>query len=64
VQQPTTEITIKPLEFDSVLERGGLVGLLLAPPDYGVLPRIGWTFPETVDAPEVGARAVELTCSP
>jgi hypothetical protein len=34
VQQPTTEITIKPLAFDAVLERGGLVGLLLAPPDY------------------------------
>jgi hypothetical protein len=40
VQQPTTEIAVKPLELDSVLERGGLVGLFLAPPDYGVLPRV------------------------
>jgi hypothetical protein len=31
------------------------VGLLVAPPYYGVLPRIAGAFAEAVDAPEIGA---------
>ena len=50
---------IEPLEFDAILVGRGLVGLLLAPPHYGILPRIGRTFAEAVDAPEISAQPVE-----
>ena len=56
MQQPAAEVRIEPLELDSIFVRRGLVGLLLAPPHYGVLPRVGGTFAETVDAPEFGAQ--------
>src|SRR6266542_982878 len=38
---------------------GTLRGLCLAPPDYGVLPRVGCTLTESVDAPEIGAHVIE-----
>ena len=57
--QSATEARIEPAELHSILARGGLVGLLLAPPDYGVLPGVLGTFAASMDAPEFGARAVE-----
>jgi len=48
MQQSATEVRIEPLEFDSILVRRGLVGLLFAPPHYGILPRVCWPFAEAV----------------
>jgi hypothetical protein len=58
MQQPTAEVSVKPLELGTVFERRGLVGLLVAPPDYGVLPRVSGSFAESVDAPEICAHVI------
>jgi hypothetical protein len=52
-------VPVEPLELDSIFVRRGFVGLFLAPPDYGVLPRVGCTLAEAVDAPEIGAHVIE-----
>jgi len=59
MQQATAEVRIEPLELDSIFVRRGLVGLFLAPPDYGVLPHVGCTLAESVNAPEIGAHVIE-----
>ena len=59
MQLPVAEVPVEPLELDSIFVRRGLVGLFLAPPDYGVLPRVGCTLAEAVDAPEIGAHVIE-----
>ena len=59
MQQPTAEVPVKPLELGSISLRCGLVGFLVAPPDYGVLPRVSGAFAETVDALEIGALVIE-----
>jgi hypothetical protein len=59
MEQSTAKVSVKPLEFCSVFERRGLVGLLVAPPDYGVLPRMTGAFAEAMDAPEIGAHMIE-----
>jgi hypothetical protein len=59
MQQSTAKVSVKPLELGSIFERRRLVGLLVAPPDYGLLPGVSATFAEAVDAPEICAHVVE-----
>jgi hypothetical protein len=51
VQQSTSEVTVKPLEFHSIFVGGRLVSFFLAPSNYCALPRERWSFAEPVDAP-------------
>jgi hypothetical protein len=53
VQQPAREVRIEPAELHSILVRGGLVGLILAPPHYGVLSRVIWTLAESMERARV-----------
>lgn len=59
MQLSVAEVPVEPLELDPILVRRGLVGLFRAPPDYGVLPRVGGAFAETMNAPEIGAHVIE-----